>query len=54
MMSGPLHDRRGRESTDAREVSVLNTDFVNSDEKSVLSDKQSHEHDSDDFAAMPR
>ena len=33
---------------------VLNTDFVNSDEKSVLSDKQSHEHDSDDFAAMPR
>ena len=33
---------------------ILNTDFVNSDEKSVLSDKQSHEHDSDDFAAMPR
>lgn len=33
---------------------VLNTDFVNSDEKTVLNDKQSHEHDSDVIAGMPR
>ena len=29
---------------------VPNTNFVDSNERSVLRDKQSHEHDSDDFA----
>lgn len=29
---------------------VSNTNFVDSNERPVLRDKQSHEHDSDDFA----
>lgn len=29
---------------------VPNTNFVDSNERAVLRDKQSHEHDSDDFA----